>query len=316
MKKITNSLTDGYELQAAIGEGTFGIIYKAKQNNTGQIVAVKLLKPIKSFSTENSKLQMDCFYKEASIYSKINHPNIIKLVDKGVANKKQPFFVFEYIEGITLKDFISKQKQLCLALVKEIMLQVLDAINHYFNRGIVHCDLKPQNIMIVNTGLHKHVKILDFGTGIISKKKHQNQAKNRIESVKTNSKGTPNYCAPEQLRGEIPSVKSDLYAWGLILIECLTGRAAIQGESITQIIQKQLSNEAVSLPSDILSHPIASILKKVLNKNPSLRSGKPKLIYEEFLKTDLETLDICSTSVSSTSMNKNHRTMINSLHRK
>ena len=315
LKKTINGIPNIYKLENFIGEGSNGFIFKAKHNNTGQKVAIKLLKPIQCFGN-NTKFQMDCFYKEVYLYSKMNHPNIVKLIDKGVTNHKQPFFVFEFINGITLKDFISGQKKLSTSLVKEVMSQVLDAINHFSSKGVIHCDLKPQNIMITNNRLQKQVKIIDFGSSIMRKEIKQRQFKKVIRSNETQIKGTPTYCAPEQLRGETPSVKCDLYAWGLILIECLTGKTAIQGESITQIIQQQLSDQAVTIPSNILSHPIGSILEKVLKKNPSLRSDKPDLIYEEFLKTNLKTLDIWFASVTSTSKNQTYHTMINSLHGK
>ncbi len=290
VKKVTSALTNTYELEDIIGEGTYGIIYKAKQISTAQTVAIKFLKPPKGIKSEDYLFPMDYFDKEVLLYSKMNHTNIVKLLDKGISADNRPFLVFEYLEGVSLKDIITDKKLRSLSFIKEIMSQLLDGINHAFENGIAHCDLKPENIMILNGGLRNHVKILDFGTGVFTHNKKQHLKNSTAQS--TIIEGTPNYCSPEQLRGEIASVKSDLYSWGLILIECLTGEMAIQGESIAHVLQQQLSNEHIPLPSYILNHPISSILRKVLMKTPSLRAGDPKRIYQEFHEIDLETLNI------------------------
>ncbi|CAM1373138.1 protein kinase domain-containing protein [Tenacibaculum xiamenense] len=311
VRKIAPHLANIYELKKIIGEGTYGIIYKAKQISTGQIVAVKLLKPPKGVNRKDYVFPMDHFEKEALLYSKMNHPNIVKLLDKGITNKNEPFFVFEYINGISLKDIIIDEKLRTFSLVKEIMCQLLDGINHAFEKGIIHCDLKPQNIMVLDGGLRKHVKILDFGTGTFSENDKYNQKKKIFQS--SNIEGTPNYCSPEQLRGETPSIKSDLYSWGLILAECLTGEMAIQGESISHVLQLQLSNDHIPLPSHIIKHPVGSILRKVLTKTPSLRAGDPKRIYQEFLDVNLETLVISQNEVSLNSQEEDYLTIANPL---
>ncbi|SED15515.1 TOMM system kinase/cyclase fusion protein [Tenacibaculum sp. MAR_2009_124] len=309
--KITTHSANTYELKNIIGEGTYGVIYKAKQTSTGQVVAIKLLKPPNGASHENYVFQTDHFDKEVRLYSKMNHTNIVKLLDKGITAKNEPFFVFEYIEGLSLRDIITDKKLRSFSSIKEIMSQLLDGINHAFEKGIVHCDLKPQNIMVLNNGLRNHIKILDFGTGTFSENKEQSRKNNIFQSG--NIEGTPNYCSPEQLRGETPSIKSDIYSWGLILAECLTGEMAIQGESISHILQQQLSNDHVSLPSYILKHPIGSILRKVLMKTPALRAGDPKRIYEEFLEINLETLDMSPYGAATVYSNDDCLTIANPL---
>ena len=118
------------------------------------------------------------------------------------------------------------------------MLQVLDALQHSHEIGIIHRDLKPQNIMVSHTASRLHIKILDFGIGALTK---ENQYVN-YEELTLNEEviGTPNYSAPEQLRGEPATEQSDIYAWGLIFIECMTAQSVIQGKTVAEIFQKQL----------------------------------------------------------------------------
>jgi len=241
----------------------------------------------------------------------MNHPNIIKLIDKGYTKDQEPYTIFEFIEGVTLKDIITDYKKISVSVIRDLMAQVLDAISYAHSKGIIHCDLKPQNIMVVKTGFRRHIKVLDFGLGVLTRNNNiQSHRKNIIPSM--DIAGTPVYSAPEQLRGEPPSVKSDLYAWGLILIECLTGKNVIQGENVAHILQQQLSEEHIVLPTSILKHPLGNLLRRVLMKNPVLRAGNTKLIYEEFLKMDLPVLsDTVQEKI--TNQEKDHLTIANPL---
>lgn len=278
----------GYILLEEIGQGGFGAVYKAEQISTGQLVAIKTLK-LKEYADPHKKKQhIARFEREARICAEINHPHIVRLLDKGNNDADEPFVVFEYISGKTLKDLILQTGGLPVTTVAELMGQVLDALICAHAKGIVHRDLKPHNIMITKTGSRSHVKVLDFGIGTFT-----NDVKNRDSRHLTLTQevlGTPMYCAPEQLRGEPPSVKSDLYAWGLILIECLTGEPAMRGNSIAEIFQQQLNHSNVPLPPSISGHPLADILRRVLHKNPGLRAGEAMHIFEEYLKINFNTL--------------------------
>jgi len=253
---------DNYTLIEKIGEGANGVVYKSKQISTDQHVAIKIAKINKrSDSKEQFKNRFD---RETNFCAKINHPNIVKLIDRGVTIKDIPYAVYEYIEGETLKDKIIKEYGIPAEETIQIMEQVLDALFYIHSQGIVHRDLKPSNIVLTKTGSKNHVKILDFGIGAFTSQFHF-----RSDSTTTEGfVGTPAYCAPEQLRGEPASAKSDLYSWGIIFIECLTGQPVLKAKSVWEIIQLQLNQSTIALPPIIQNHPLSSILTKVLEKNP------------------------------------------------
>jgi TOMM system kinase/cyclase fusion protein len=288
-KKISNVPDlNGYILLEEIGEGGFGAVYKAEQISTGQLVAIKTLK-LKEYPDPHRKKQhIARFEREARICAEINHPHIVRLLDKGSSDADEPFVVFEYILGQTLKDLILQTGGLPVPEVAELMGQVLDALICAHAKGIVHRDLKPHNIMVTKTGSKSHVKVLDFGIGAFTNDVRNADTKNLTLTQEV--LGTPMYCAPEQLRGEPPTVKSDLYAWGLILIECLTGEPAMQGNSIAEIFQQQLNNSNVPLPPSISDHPLADLLRRVLNKNTQLRAGEASYVFDEYLKINFNNL--------------------------
>jgi TOMM system kinase/cyclase fusion protein len=282
------SLYHNYILHDKIGEGANGCIYKATQQSTGQIVALKTIKFSEVVTEQKRKSQIARFEREARLCAGINHPNIVKILDKGVTAANEPFAVFEYVSGITLKEYILQHKGLSIQETGQLMGQVLDALVSTHKIGIVHRDLTPNNIMVSDLRTKKHVKILDFGIGAFT---HDGILTNlHNNSLLNDFQGTPAYCAPEQLRGEPPTVKSDFYAWGLIFIECLTGKSAVSAPSITEIIEIQLSSAEVFIPSVIATHPLGKLLRNVLDKKQEKRPENAMELYEKLSAIDLSSL--------------------------
>ncbi len=287
VKDYINDLGN-YRFLEIIGEGASGLVCKAIQESTGQIVAIKTIKFTDKAELQKSAYQVARFERETSLYAQMNHPHIIKLLDKGYSKNKDPYAVFEYLSGETLKEWITRKKDVFEAEIGALMGEVLDAIAYAHKKGIIHRDLKPENIMINTTGSKSHAKILDFGIGLFSQ--DHNEYENNDTGLAQKMVGTPAYCAPEQLRGEPPTIKSDLYAWGLIFIECLTGQKVMDGENISVILQQQLSTKNVPLPTSVIGHPLADILSRVVMKNPARRSGDASIVYEEYSKIDLKSV--------------------------
>ncbi len=280
---------ENYTLIEKIGEGGFGHVYKAEQKSTGQLVAIKLLKIANSeFDQQKRKNQIARFERETQLCAEINHPNIVKLIDKGYTSNNEPFAVFEYVTGQTLKDLILQTNGIDPSETGVLMEQVLNALVCAHEKGIVHRDLKPHNIMVTKTGSKNHIKILDFGIGAFTTDFRNNDYKSL--TLTKEMLGTPAYSAPEQLRGEPPTIKSDIYAWGLVLLECLTGEPVFKGESIAEIFQLQLNTSNVPLPSSIVGHPLADLLRRVLDKNPRLRPENTNKVFEEYSKINFNTL--------------------------
>lgn len=281
-------LHDNYALDEKIGEGGYGLVYKAKQVSTGQIVAIKMLKLQKEKGDQYLKRQVLRFERETQLCAEMNHPNIVKLLDRGFSAAGEPFAVFEYISGCSLKELIHTSRGLSPVVTKELMGQVLDALACAHSLGIVHRDLKPANIMVTQTGSKQHAKILDFGIGAFTKNEQSHDT--RDLTLLNEALGTPTYSAPEQLRGEFPTLKSDLYAWGLILIECLKGRPAIEGGSVAEIFHNQLNALNVPLPPFIAGHPLADLLRRVLDKSHHKRMGDAKSVFEEYVLINFNTI--------------------------
>ncbi|QKX07054.1 TOMM system kinase/cyclase fusion protein [Aquimarina sp. TRL1] len=277
-----------YTIIELIGEGGYGKVYKALQKSTEQTVAIKLLKFSLTLDENKKKQQIHRFERETKLCAEISHPNIVKMLDKGYTTTGEPFAVFEYISGVTLKDLIIKNNGLAPQKAALLMGQVLDALVSAHKKGIVHRDLKPQNIMVTNTGAAPVAKVLDFGIGAIT---HEVRSKDYMSLTLTKEMvGTPAYSAPEQLRGEAPTVKSDLYAWGLVLIECLTGQPVIHGNSVAEIFQQQLHPSNIVLPASLAGHEIADILRKVLDKKSRTRIGDATRLYNDFIKINFQSL--------------------------
>ncbi|MEM0999086.1 MAG: TOMM system kinase/cyclase fusion protein [Bacteroidota bacterium] len=277
-----------YRLQEKIGEGGYGIVFKAEQISTGQTVAIKMLKFPADQDLRARNYQTTRFERETQLCAEINHPHIVKLLDKGFTEAEEPYAVFEFVSGTNLKDYIGVRNGLSALETRDLMAQVLDALVCAHAKGIVHRDLKPHNIMVTQTGTKSHVKILDFGIGAFTRefRRSDYQSLTLTQEVL----GTPAYSAPEQLRGEAPSVKSDLYAWGLILLECLTGEPVVRGDSIAEVFQQQLSPANVPLPPAIAGHALADLLRRTLEKNPRLRIAEATALYEEFVKINFESI--------------------------
>ncbi|MFC7419718.1 TOMM system kinase/cyclase fusion protein [Iodobacter arcticus] len=274
-----------YQLLHILGEGGSGTVFKAVQKRTGQTVALKLLHAEECGDHIKSERLEARFERETQLSAQLHHPHIVRLLDKGRTDTQQHYAVFEYVPGETLKELLIRKGSLSPLEAGDLMGQVLDALVCAHAEGIVHRDLKPQNIMITGTGTRLHVKILDFGIAALISERRKMDYRNLTMTAEMMC--SPSYSAPEHLRGEPPTVKVDLYAWGLLFIECLTGRPAIEGSTLADIFHQQLSNSEVPLPPALLVHPLASLLRRVLRKNPQERAENAAALYHDFQKINL-----------------------------
>ena len=287
---LKSSLKNQYQFLEKIAEGGCGSIFKAKHLDTGQIVAIKTSKTDLSCNKDLEKQVLKQFEREVNICARINHPNIIQLIDMGFLSEFEPFVVFEYIPGETLKNYILRNGSLSFDDTANLMGQVLQALVHVHKDGVAHGDLKPNNIMILQYGEKRHVKVLDFGKGHFfndfNKKTREVRCKNfPFVSLR--------YNAPEQLKGNSPGCYSDLYSWGLIVLECITGQAAFAGHSEKDIYNKQLSVEELELPKIVKEHDLGCMLQKILKKKWSERYNDSIQLLKEFSKLDYTDLPIC-----------------------
>ncbi|MGF6648529.1 TOMM system kinase/cyclase fusion protein [Paraburkholderia sp. GAS82] len=269
-----------YRLGARLGEGGSGAVYRATRVDTGQTVAIKLMHEDVARTAMQRERSRARFGQETRLCETLEHPHVVALLDKGETPDGQLFAVFEFVPGKTLREMIEDEGALSAVTTGLLMTQVLEGLAAAHKQGIVHRDLKPQNVMVTATGDVLHAKILDFGIGALISDATLPDAYTLTQA--TEVLGSPQYCAPEQLRKEAPTLKTDLYAWGLVVIECLTGQPVMQGASIAEILYQQLSPVDVALPPAIASHPLGTVLRLALNKNPQLRAGSADELAEQF----------------------------------
>lgn len=262
------AIFDGsYEILEEIGEGSFGRVFKARQQSTGQLVALKLLR----WGTEDPDAQSARqFQAEMRLCAGLSHPNIVPLVDAGETTNGLLYVAFAFLPGTSLRDVLSSEGKLDVPETIHLMGQVLDALACAHARGVVHRDLKPENIVVAKTGARRNAMVLDFGLGGLAGEaaaRAQGEASPDDELL-----GTVCYAAPEQLRGEAPSPGSDFYSWGLTLLECLTGESPFGKATGPGVVLRQLGPEPVAIPPWLRNHPLGRVLEIALAKQPEKRA--------------------------------------------
>jgi serine/threonine protein kinase len=279
--------TLGYSLINKIGEGGFGLVFKAVRIKTQQIVAIKILHPQMPFATNTLSRQRLRFEREMTLCGHLEHPNIVKYLDKGNLGEHL-YCVFSYIEGITLKQKLFSYGALNPIEAFNIMMQVLKGLIHAHSHGIVHRDIKPANIMLTVENGENHVRIIDFGIATLIDPYRNNDFQNLTLTHETLA--SPIYSAPEYLAGGTCSYKADIYSWGLALLECLTGRPAVSALSIASVFIQQHSVIPHVIPIGLAKHPVAQLLRGVLHKNVSQRLDNAADIHRSMSRLDFTTL--------------------------
>ncbi|AIP63349.1 protein kinase [Burkholderia thailandensis] len=269
-----------YRLGAVIGEGGAGRVHEAIRLDTSQRVAIKLLlEDAPRGARERTRLRAR-FRREMALCARLSHPHVVALLDSGETPDGLLFAVFEHVAGRTLRARLAADGALPAEAAGALMAQVLDGLAHAHANGVVHRDLKPQNVMVTTLDGEPCAKILDFGIGALLP--DARAADELTLTATTEVLGSPQYCAPEQLRGEPPTAKSDFYAWGLMVIECLTGHPVMQGASVADVLYQHLSPVDVALPPAIAAHPLGDVLRDALNKDPRLRAESAQALANRF----------------------------------
>jgi TOMM system kinase/cyclase fusion protein len=280
-------LAGRYEILHALGAGSGGEVYKALQRSTGQTVAIKLLN-LEELEGDQRARRIERFRREIAFCSQLYHPDIVRLLDSGELDGDAHYAVFEFIPGMTLARLVSDAGMLTVQRARNVMSQLLPPLAYAHAKGIFHRDLKPTNIMVTTVGARDRLKILDFGISIAVGQEQEALARLTLSHEWV---GTPTYAAPEQLRGEPPGAKSDLYAWGLIFVECVTGKSVVRGRSVPEIVEQQLRPDPHVLPAALRQHRLGGLLQRILEKNPARRSGDADALLanlETISTSDLE----------------------------
>lgn len=248
-------LGERYEIISRIGAGGMADVYKAQDHKLNRLVAVKVMKA--EFREDTSFVAK--FQKEAQAAAKLSHPNVVNVYDVG-EDRGLYYIVMELIEGITLKKYIARKGKLSVKEATSIAIQVSLGLEAAHNVGIIHRDVKPQNIIISTDG---KVKLSDFG---IAKAINSN-------TITANVMGSVHYSSPEQVRGGFSDAKSDIYSLGITMYEMVTGRVPFDGDTTVAIAIKHLQEEIVppSIYTPDLPYSLEQIILKCTQKDPARR---------------------------------------------
>ena len=260
-------INDRYEIIKTIGEGGMANVYLANDTILDRKVAIKVLRG----DLSNDEKFIRRFQREALSVSNLSHPNIVEVYDVGEEDG-QYYIVMEYIEGKTLKQLLKKRETLTLPEVIDIMLQLTDGLAHAHESYIIHRDIKPQNIMILDNGL---VKITDFGIAM---------ALNATQLTQTNSvMGSVHYLPPEQANGKSATVKSDIYSLGILMYELITGSVPFKGDNAVEIALKHMKEKIPSIrkQNPTIPQTVENIVIKATAKNPRNRYDSVKEMHED-----------------------------------
>ena len=266
-------INDRYQIIKSVGEGGMANVYLAYDTILDRNVAVKVLRG--DLSSDEKFVRR--FQREALSASSLSHPNIVEVYDVGEDNS-QYYIVMEYIEGKQLKEVLRKRGKLTISEVIDIMQQIADGLTIAHDSYIIHRDIKPQNIMILENGL---VKITDFGIAM---------AMNSTQLTQTNSvMGSVHYLPPEQANGSGSTLKSDIYSMGILMYELLTGKLPYRGEYAVEIALKHLKEALPSVRDELPDIPqsVENVILKATAKNPKNRYNDAREMLED-LKTVLD----------------------------
>jgi serine/threonine-protein kinase len=266
-------INDRYQIIKIIGEGGMANVYLAYDTILDRNVAVKILRG--DLASDEKFVRR--FQREALSASSLSHPNIVEVYDVGEDNGEY-FIVMEYIEGKHLKQILKKRGNLTIPEVIDIMSQITEGMAEAHDSYIIHRDIKPQNIMILDNGV---VKITDFGIAT---------ALNSTQLTQTNSvMGTVHYLPPEQASGKGATIQSDIYSMGILMYELLCGKLPFRGENAVEIALKHLKEPVPSIKEELPNLPqsIENVIIRATAKNPKNRYADAREMHED-LKTVLD----------------------------
>ncbi|HEU4731088.1 MAG TPA: protein kinase [Kofleriaceae bacterium] len=257
---FVGKVIDGrYEIQARIGEGGMGVVYKARQTSIDRVIAIKMLNA--QMASDPTWVQR--FYNEAKACSRLQHPNTIRMFDFGQSSDGRLFMTMEFLDGVSLREELSRGALAAQRVVK-ILIQCCASLAEAHSIGIIHRDIKPDNVFLLNmAGSPDFVKLLDFS---VAKLLEGDRMKTQAGVVF----GTPQYMSPEQGRGLPLDARSDLYALGILAFEMLTGNVPFNDDNPMTVIQMHLHAAIPPLPQSI-PYSVQQIVRRALEKEPSRR---------------------------------------------
>jgi len=252
-------IADRYRVDKLIGTGGMAVIYRAWDLKLERVIALKLLRQKYS---NNTSLR-DAFNQEARAAASLTHPNIVSVYDTGVSNNRI-FLTLEYVAGINAKHYLISREMINIKETLDFIMQSCLAIQFAHNHNIIHCDIKPSNLLITETN---QIKITDFGLAHILNKINPQEISSNIVW------GSPLYISPEQILGKAPTVESDIYSLGIVLYELATGKLPFLSNDITELLNMHRGKrpEPAKNINPEISNELNLVIMTAIQKRPDRR---------------------------------------------
>jgi serine/threonine-protein kinase len=279
MRHQPGTTIDHYEIVDCLGEGAYAESYKAIDKNTGEAVVLKSPNP-QMFADPAIFAR---FKREADISKRLHHPGIVLGLDRG-EHRSEPYLVLEYVEGENFRRALRRYEgPVPVDLAAKYGRELADAIAYLDEQGVVHRDLKPENIIVTKDG---DLKIIDFGTALLD------GAKRLTWRHLSESLGTPDYMSPEQIQGERGDIRSDIYAWGVMMYELLTGRVPFGGDNWMAVMAGHLTRnpDRIRPRNADVTPALEAVVLKAMRRYPEHRYQTPRELLGDL--DHLDRLDV------------------------
>jgi serine/threonine protein kinase len=252
-----------FRIDGELARGGFGAIYRARRLDVGDDVALKIL-----LGGSGGEIDVKRFLREAELVQKLRHPNVVRMLDFGQTERGTPYIAFELLSGRSLDVVLAAEGALAAWRTLEIVRDLLRGLGAAHERGIVHRDIKPQNVFLCDVHGRDRTKLLDFGVAkSLGPESRQHTALTEVGQLV----GTPFYMAPEQVRGEGVTPATDVYAVGLLVCEMLHGRRIVDGEGLLEVYLQHVRDEPHALPPAVLRSPISAVVERAIAKPAAAR---------------------------------------------
>lgn len=261
LPKPGDTLAGKYRLISKIGEGGYGVVFRAVHSMMGRHVAIKMMRP----DIEQADDVIERYRREAYYASSLSHPNTITLYDYGRTPEGLFYIVMEYLKGVNLGQWLSLHGAMSPQETADMLEQIMRSLKEAHAQGIIHRDLKPENIFIQEVSEDEHrIKVLDFG---LSKATGSRRHELRRVTQEGKAYGTPQYMSPEQAVAAPVSAASDMYALGLLGFEMLVGKPAFDGHTVLQMLLKQVNEPLPPLPESVAQEPLGRFIIRCTQKH-------------------------------------------------
>jgi len=284
-----------YEIVDILGEGGFGVVYRAYQREMARDVAIKTLRRgIVDYDEAAAR-----FRREALLARHLTHPHTIRLFDFGQTEGGILYICMEYLEGETLEERVFDRGSVPLDKTLELGKQIAESLWEAHQNGIIHRDMKPSNVFLGEVGGQKDfVKVLDFGIAKITQPWAEDPEQNNKLTRTGTAFGSPAYMSPEQVRGTTITPAADVYGWGLIILETLTGEQVVDGNSPFDVALKQASPDPIQIPAWVADSPLGDIIERALEKEVEARYADAGELLEALEAISDEDVDAYMTRMT------------------